>query len=326
MKKNTHSTRAGFSVVQLLITVAVIGIVMAMAFVGITKARAHIRRSNSAHQFAMYVERARADAVRRHATTTIQQVNTTTYTVNMDFSGSGTPTWQNFSTENGVTISMPRTVVFDWRGRTPTETNVQFTNELTGSSSVDITGSGDITIDSEIFHDGSIPAVTLLGSGGGALPDPGPTPSASPTPSPAPSPSASPSASPNPSASPSALPTPSASPTASPMPSASPTASPMPSASPSATASPGQCSIYGPDAITISQNGSGPITIRLFNFTGSGTITATSSNNGQLQVSPDSATVDGAIPATFTVSVKKFNGSVTISSPCGTKTVTVTVQ
>src|SRR5262249_13847240 len=135
MKKNTHSTRAGFSVVQLLITVAVIGIVMAMAFVGITKARAHIRRSNSAHQFAMYVERARADAVRRHATTTIQQVNTTTYTVNMDFSGSGTPTWQNFSTENGVTISMPRTVVFDWRGRTPTETNVQFTNELTGSSS-----------------------------------------------------------------------------------------------------------------------------------------------------------------------------------------------
>src|SRR6185295_17065078 len=148
---------------QLLITVDVIAIVSAFAFMGITSARANIRLSNSVRQFAGYSERARADALKRHDTTSLQQVNATSYSITMDFNGSGTVSTQTFTTEDGVAVNFPRTIVFDWRGRTPIETSVGFSNE-SGSSNVDITGSGDVTIDAQIFHDGSIPPVTLNGS------------------------------------------------------------------------------------------------------------------------------------------------------------------
>src|SRR5215831_5511146 len=140
---NRRTVESGFTTLQLLITVAIIAIVVAFALMGITSARASIRLSNSARQFAGYVEQARADAVRRHHTTTIQQVRATSYSITMDFDGSGTASTQTFSTESGVSINFPRTVVFDWRGRTPVETSVGFNNE-SGSSNVDITGSGDI--------------------------------------------------------------------------------------------------------------------------------------------------------------------------------------
>src|SRR5882762_5372158 len=151
MNMNTQTTnkQLGFTTVQLLITIAVVAIVSTFALMGITKARAYIRRSNSARLFASYVERARSDAVRRHGQTSIQQVNTTTYSVTMDFSSSGTVTAQRFSTESGVTINIPFTINFDWRGRIALETNVRFANELPGSDSVHITGSGDVTLNSE---------------------------------------------------------------------------------------------------------------------------------------------------------------------------------
>src|SRR6185503_4336930 len=196
--KRTRSNELGFTLVQMLIVVAVIVVLASFAFVGITTARSRIRLSNSARQFASYAELARASAVRRHAQTSIQQINTTTYSVTMDFNGTGEVTTQNFSTENGVNINMPRTIIFDWRGRTPVETSIGFTNE-SGTANVGITGSGDITIDAEIFHDGSIPTTVLTGTGGVVLPAPSPDPSASPGASPSPSPSSSPSASPSPS-------------------------------------------------------------------------------------------------------------------------------
>jgi len=136
MNTQTPNSQLGFSTIQLLITIAVVAIVCTFAFMGIISARAHLRRTNSARLFASYVEQARADSVRRHAQgaqqASIQQINTTTYAVTMDFSGSGTVTTKNFSTESGVTINMPRTVTFDWRGRIPVETSVGFTNSVAG--------------------------------------------------------------------------------------------------------------------------------------------------------------------------------------------------
>jgi Tfp pilus assembly protein FimT len=332
MNTKTPNNELGSSVLQLLIVVAIVIIVSGFALMGITSARAHIRRSNSARLFASYVERARGDSVRRHAQGTqqasIQQINTTTYSVTMDFSGSGTVTTQNFATESGVTINIPLgTVTFDWRGRTAVETSVRFANELPGSTTVHITGSGDVTIDSEIFEDGSLPAVILNGLGGNVISDPTPTPDASASPSPSPSASATPT--PDPSASATPTPDPSASATPSPYPSATPvpSATVSPSPSPSATATPVACSITtSVTSITIAENGSGSVSAHLNNFSGTGTITATSSNAGQIQVSPGSATVSGSSSASFTITVKKSNGSVTFSSSCGSQTVDVVIQ
>jgi hypothetical protein len=78
--------------------------------------------------------------------------------------------------------------------------------------------------------------------------------------------------------------------------------------------------------LTIISNGSGSVTVHLNNFSGSGTISATSSNSGQIQVSPASQTVNGSTSATFNITVKKLNGGVTFSSSCGSQVVNITVQ
>src|SRR5262245_13889493 len=59
-------TQAGFSMMQLLITLGVVSIVSGLAFMGITSARQRIRLTNSSRLLASYIERARVDSVRRH--------------------------------------------------------------------------------------------------------------------------------------------------------------------------------------------------------------------------------------------------------------------
>jgi Tfp pilus assembly protein FimT len=59
---------AGFSIIQLVIVVAVVAITITFAVIGIANARASYRVQNSARRFASHIERARTDAIRRHAT------------------------------------------------------------------------------------------------------------------------------------------------------------------------------------------------------------------------------------------------------------------
>jgi Tfp pilus assembly protein PilE len=328
------TNQRGITVLQLLVTVAIAVIVCSFAVVGITSARAQIRRTNSARQFAAIAERARADSVRRHAPSdqqaSIQQINESTYAVTMDFNGTGALTTQNFSTESGVKINIPGgSFSFDWRGRVPNEVNIGFSNRIVGidySNNVNISGSGDVTMDLEIFADGSIPTPPLNGAGGNPIADPSPSPGASPNPSPdvSPSPSESPTPDGGPTPDGSPTPTPNPTPTPTPIPTPTPTPTPVPSPSPTPTVAP--CSISAsPASITISQNGSGTVSVSLSNLSGSATISASSSNSGQIQVSPGSATVSGSAPASFTISVKKQDGSITFSSSCGSKNVPVTV-
>ena len=120
MNKHKRNSQPGFTTLQLLITIAIAAIVGAFAFVGIVRARDHMRLTSSARQFAALAERARADSVRRHASVSagiaeagIERLNETTYAVTMDFNGNGVATTQNFSTEGGITFAMPRQVEFD---------------------------------------------------------------------------------------------------------------------------------------------------------------------------------------------------------------------
>ena len=83
-----------------------------------------------------------------------------------------------------------------------------------------------------------------------------------------------------------------------------------------------------PTALTIPKNGGKTISVTVSNLVGSGTISASSSNGGQIQVSPASRAISGSTTATVNVTVKTKSGSVTITtSPnCGSRSVPITVN
>ncbi|HEX8708367.1 MAG TPA: hypothetical protein VF723_09015 [Pyrinomonadaceae bacterium] len=146
----------GFSMLQLIITIAIISVVSAFAFMGIRSARESMRLSGSARQFANYVEKARIDAIRRHATTAtaskVQFLNTTTYRVTMDFDGQGTISSRDISLESGVAVSgvLPGELAFDWRGRASACLTTFPLANTSDALTIDVTGSGDVTIDSDV--------------------------------------------------------------------------------------------------------------------------------------------------------------------------------
>ena len=67
--KSTRSIakQQGFTITQMVITIAIIAVVSTFGVLGIRTARAEFRLQNTARLFASYVEKARADAIRRHA-------------------------------------------------------------------------------------------------------------------------------------------------------------------------------------------------------------------------------------------------------------------
>jgi len=144
---------AGFTILQVVITVAVIAIFSTFALLTLASTRASLHLQNSVRQLSSYLEKARLDAVRRHATSTVVFTSTTTYDVTMDFSGSGTVTTQTYTFENGVAIiSTPLpTLSFNWRGRTSACTMTFAVQNSRGEQSwVDVSDAGDVTVNSNV--------------------------------------------------------------------------------------------------------------------------------------------------------------------------------
>jgi hypothetical protein len=121
-------------------------------------------RANAVRELASYIEKARLDSVRRHATSSAQMaqvaiINANFYSVTFDGNGDGTldaprvigmPANSNLTIQNGA---FPRTIMFNWRGRTVdtsgNSTNpesVQIGNSY-GSTTVRITNAGQTAID-----------------------------------------------------------------------------------------------------------------------------------------------------------------------------------
>ena len=344
-KANKHTLRTGgFSTVEMLIIVTIVTIVTGFGVMGITRAKASIRLSGAAREYAAYIEKARTFSIRSHAddageraTITIDD-NKTSYTVTMDLDGDGDLDTKTISLPDGVTFETVETIAFDWRGRTwntvgaLTMSNAQVSITLknnTGTVSVDVTGSGDVTVDSKVFDD-SVPNVNLKVSDlvTGATPTPTPVVVATATPTPDAVPTPDITINPTPTPTPildGTTPAPTPTPSSTPTPTATATPTPTPTATPTPT--PTVCTIDADQILVILHlDGTGTVKISHSSST-SLTITGTSSKPSEIQVSPSSQAVSAGGTASFTVKSKKSIGvySVTFSTSCGSKTVPITV-
>ncbi len=354
MQKNkanfkTQRKGGGFSAIELLITATVLTIITGLGLMGITRARASVRLSGAAREYASYVEKARIFSIRRHADAASERANVAinanqiSYDVTMDLDGDGGMDTRTIPLPEGVTFQTIETIAFDWRGRTwrtangDTEQNAQVSIRMVGPNdtvTIDVTGSGDITINSEVFDD-EVPDVSLkvgdLAAGATPVPAPGTiettpeppvtTPGTEPVPVTPPAPEVGGGVT---------LPTLPTIPTlpTTPGPPANPTPTPTPTPTPVPTPTPLVCTMTTDKALLIMhQDGTATIKVGVTS-NGVVSITGSSSKPSDLQVTPGGTQIVGSGSfTTFTIKSKRSIGvyTVTLSSSCDTKVVPVTV-
>jgi Tfp pilus assembly protein FimT len=344
-RKKTTAQR-GFSMMQLIVTLAVVSVVSGLAVMGIASARQRIRLTNSARVLASWAEKARVDSVRRHPTDPnqmagIEVLDKTTYRVKMDFDGDGTVETRDVTLDEGVEFATdPIALVFDWRGRlVDLETTdikvsiaLQWGDDAEDQRLVDITRSGDVTLDSDVYLD-DIPNVNSIesrsGVDGGSTLGANNNPNATPTPTPAAEQSPTPNASPTPEVidlpppdgggvEPTPDPTPESDATPTPTPNPGATPSPSPGTNPSPTPTP---------CVVTTSTSPSPLT---FSKHGGGTVSFSVNPNGQVEFSegPNNLSVTRTSGNSFAVaSLNNSRGNFTLifKTPCGSKNVSVTV-
>jgi prepilin-type N-terminal cleavage/methylation domain-containing protein len=169
MKRNGRfGDERGFSLLEVAVAAGIISIVLGMAVFGLRSARAAMRLNNSARVFAQNVERARLDAIRRHDSANVEFIDSTTYEITMDYTGSGVKTTRTYTLDDGVTLvdangnaiadQFPY-ADFDWRGRTSECAMIfQMKNAQNDALKVQVAGSGDITVNNNVTN---VPSITV---------------------------------------------------------------------------------------------------------------------------------------------------------------------
>jgi hypothetical protein len=343
-KKKTR--QAGFSMIQVLVVLAVVSVVSGLAFLGISSAKQRIRLTNSSRLLASYVEKARVDSVRRHPLNAgdmagVEVLDKTTYRVKMDFDGDGVVETKVITLDSGVEFATdPIALVFDWRGRLVdldlTEIKVsiamQWGDDESDQRVVDVTRSGDVTIDSDVYLDDvpnvnvNVGELTGIDSGstmnGNNNPNPTPTPSPTPTPvqdeEPTPEPTPTPiGVEPDPTPVATPTPTPGSSPTPTPTP--TPGSGPTPTPTPTPVPTPTPCTVQvttNPSPLTFSKHGTGTIS---FTVNPSGAVTFTDGPNNL------SVTGSGNSFSVTSLNNTRGNFTLTFNTPCGSQSVSLSV-
>lgn len=340
MKPNSRTTtqQRGFTLTQMVVTLAIIAVVSTGGVLGIKTARAEFRLQNSARLFATYIEKARADSIRRHATTGQESYietfgpGSTTYAVTMDY-GSGVIETRNFDLESGLNFATAaKRVTFDWRGRIAEAWVFQVHSDyLERNLPVDVSGSGDITVGEQHFPDQLIPPVEIAEVTGDV--DSTPTPTPTPTPDPSATPPIDNGGDPEATPTPTPTPTPTATPTPTPSNngngngpdgnngngngnngSPTPTPTPTPSASPSPSPAAQCTSAISPAELNLSQsdanNHTGSAVFTMVNGTGTRTISASIAGNGNsLVLGVSLLRIDGSGSSVITVTTKNGAGN-----------------
>src|SRR3954451_15328616 len=165
-KKRKLSDAAGFSLIEALIVMALIGIVTTFALVSFRKSNRSFSVAGASRTLSTYFEKARIDAIRRHGIASIVLNSTSSYTVNVDFDGTGTPTTRTFSLPQGTTLSYklppatasidpsttPITITYNWRGQASNTVAITLADSTSGvaPSSMVVGLAGDISPDSTV--------------------------------------------------------------------------------------------------------------------------------------------------------------------------------
>jgi prepilin-type N-terminal cleavage/methylation domain-containing protein len=166
--ENSFNDRRGFSVVELLIVVAMIAVISGFALLQITRSHQEMKRANAAQQFASHLEKARLDSVRRRPTSSAQMgqvsiINARFYSFAADSNGDGSldaPQVVSLPTNTDFQFNgpFPRTIYFNWRGRTvdaagapvdnPTVVTISSPSSPSyGSSQIDLTAGGQPSLE-----------------------------------------------------------------------------------------------------------------------------------------------------------------------------------
>jgi Tfp pilus assembly protein FimT len=147
--RNSFRDESGKGVIDLMITLVVIGIVTSFAVVGVVSARDNLRLSNSARVLSAYLEKARLAAIRCHCSTTVQISSTSSYSITGPLRSptSETMTLPLDRNVNFQGLTLPLTITFDWRGRTNGDYHLTISNSQ-GTRTIDLSGGGDIKVNS----------------------------------------------------------------------------------------------------------------------------------------------------------------------------------
>ena len=338
MKPNSRTTtqQRGFTITQMVITLSIIAVVSTAGVLGIKTARAEFKLQNAARLFATYVEKARADAIRRHPASGQESFietfgpGSTTYAITMDF-GAGTVETRTFNLDSGLNFATAaKRVTFDWRGRIAEAWVFQIRSDyLDRSLPVDVSGSGDITVGEQHFPDQLIPPVEVA-EVTGDVDTSNPTPTPTPTPTPSGTPPTDQGGAPEATPTPTPTPTPTATPTPTPSnngngngpdgnngngngnasPTPTPTATPTPTPTPTSPCT----SSISPSTLNLSQSDSskhtGTAVFTMVNATGVRTISASIAGNGNsLTLGVGLQRIDGSGSSVITVTTKNGAGN-----------------
>src|SRR5438105_15539332 len=104
-KKLKLNVAAGFSVPELLIVVALSSVIASFAIISFLNANKGFKVAGATRTLSTYLEKARVDSLRRHGGASITIDSTTSYTVNIDFNGSGTATSRTIALPAGTALS-----------------------------------------------------------------------------------------------------------------------------------------------------------------------------------------------------------------------------
>jgi type II secretory pathway pseudopilin PulG len=165
------SGEAGISMLEVLIVFVLIAILSTVALINFQRSNRNFNLSGSTRAFASYLEKARLDSIRRHGVggnASIVLNSATSYTVNIDFSGTGATTARTINLPAGTTFSytlppaatsinpgtVPVTIAYDWRGRTTSGNtlSVTLTDAMAAntSSNVIVGFAGDVSTDTTV--------------------------------------------------------------------------------------------------------------------------------------------------------------------------------
>lgn len=174
MRIDKTSSR-GFSLVELLLVVAVLAMLASFAVVSTGRTRDRVRLADGTRTFGNYLEKARTDSIRRHADSgsqaTVQVLNSTTYRVTYDKDSDGalgSTDYLDVTLPSGVTFvttPTPTTASYTWQGRVTSAITYTLQNS-SGTATINISTAGDVTMNSTA----TVPATTTT---------PYPTPTAS---------------------------------------------------------------------------------------------------------------------------------------------------